>query len=74
MGTQAGLTQIELLLALAVAAILAGIAVPALGGSVEAARAAAARADLLASLATAATRAGLSGTRAVLCPSVDAEH
>ena len=74
MGAQRGLTQIELLLALAVTAMLTGIAVPAVGGGIEAARAASARADLLASLSAAQARAGLSGTRAVLCPSLDAVH
>jgi type IV fimbrial biogenesis protein FimT len=74
MGTQAGLTQIELMLALLVVGLLAGVGVPAWSGSLEGARAASARADLLASLEAAAYRAGFSGTRAVLCPSLDAEH
>jgi type IV fimbrial biogenesis protein FimT len=74
MGAQGGLTQIELLLALLVAAILAGVGVPSLLAGVEGARAAGARGDLLASLSVAATRAGISGNRSVLCPSRDAEH
>ena len=74
MESQRGLTQIELLLALLVAAALAGVGVPAFTGSLEGARAASARGDLLASLSTAATRAGISGNRAVLCPSRDGRH
>jgi type IV fimbrial biogenesis protein FimT len=74
MGAQGGLTQIELLLALLVAAALAGVGVPAISGTLEGARAASARAELVASLSTAATRAALSGNRSVLCPSQDAEH
>ena len=74
MKSQRGLTLIELLAAVAVVAILSGFAVSALGGWLEAARASAARADLLASLAQAAARSGLTGTRAVLCPSVDASQ
>ena len=74
MEAQSGLTHIELLLALLVVAILAGVGLPAWSGGLEAARADSARADLLASLSAAAGRATVTGTRAVLCPSRDAEH
>jgi type IV fimbrial biogenesis protein FimT len=74
MGTQRGLTLIELLLALAGLAIVTGIGIRTCSGALEAARASSARADLLASLGQAVTRASLSGTRAVLCPTVDGEN
>ena len=74
MKTQQGWTLIELMLALAVAAILCGLAASALGGALESARSASVRDDFLASLMLAATRASLSGTRAVLCPTLDAAH
>jgi type IV fimbrial biogenesis protein FimT len=74
MKSQHGLTLIELLIAMSIAAILFGIAAPALSGAIASGRAAGVRADLLASLATAGTRSGTSGTRVVLCPTIDAEN
>lgn len=74
MKTQRGWTLIELMAVAAIAAILLGFALPGIGGALEASRASAARAALLASLASAGTRAGITGTRAVLCPSLDGEH
>lgn len=71
MKAQAGLTLIELMIVLCIAAVLLGAAVPAFSNGLEASRAAQARASLLTSLSTAATRAGISGVRAVLCPSPD---
>jgi type IV fimbrial biogenesis protein FimT len=74
MRTQRGWTLIELVIAVTIAAILLGIAAPALSGSLEASRASGARADLLASLSAASSRAALTGARAVLCPSIDGEN
>ena len=71
MKTQRGLTLIELLIVAAVAAILFGVAVPAFSNGLEAARTSDARAGLLASLATAAGRATITGAHGVLCPSQD---
>lgn len=71
MGPQRGLTLIELLIVVAVAAVLYGVAVPALSGGLEAARGADARSALLSSLMAASNRAALTGTRGVLCPSFD---
>ena len=74
MRTQRGLTLIELVIALLILAIVFGIAAPMVSGALAASRSASARADLLDSLASAAVRAGISGTRAVLCPSPDGEE
>jgi type IV fimbrial biogenesis protein FimT len=74
MKSQTGLTLIELVIAVMIATILLGIAAPALSGSLEATRASAARAALLESLLQAGSRAALTGTRAVLCPSIDGEN
>jgi type IV fimbrial biogenesis protein FimT len=64
-----GFSLIELLVALAIAALLAAFAVPAVSGAFESTRARGAEAALVGSLARAASGASLSGTRAVLCPS-----
>jgi type IV fimbrial biogenesis protein FimT len=74
MGTQRGLTLIELLLVLAGLVIVGGLALSTFVGALEAARAAGARGDLLSSLSQAVARASLSGTRAVLCPTIDGEN
>jgi len=66
-----GFTLIEMLITAAIAALLFGIALPALSGGLEAARACDARSELLASLTTASQRAALTGQRSVLCPSTD---
>jgi type IV fimbrial biogenesis protein FimT len=66
-----GFTLLELMLALGVALILFGVAVPAFSNGIEAARAVDARTNLLSSLTLAANRAALNGARAVLCPSAD---
>lgn len=71
MKKQIGFTLVETMVACALAFILFGIAIPAANASIEAARSADARSKLLQSLIQAANRAGLTGTRAVLCPSVD---
>jgi len=74
MNTAPGFTLIEAMVALAVAALLFGVALPVLSANLEAARAFDARSELLASLTTASSRAALTGQRAVLCPSNDGEH
>jgi len=74
MESQRGLTLIELLICTTIVGIVVGFALPALGGAVEAGRASSVRSDLLDSVALAGTRAGITGTRAVLCPTIDAEH
>ena len=68
-----GFTLIECLIALAIAAILFGVAVPAVSNTLEAARAIDTRSELLASLTTASQRAALTGQRSVLCPSADGQ-
>ena len=71
MKTQAGFTLIELMIVLAIAAVLMGVAVPAFSGGLEAARSMDARSSLLASLQSAANRAAITGVHGVLCPSLD---
>jgi type IV fimbrial biogenesis protein FimT len=73
MKAHAGLTLIELLIAVAVVATLAAVAAPAFSGGLEAGRASDARASLLASLMTAANKAAITGSHGVLCPSRDGE-
>lgn len=68
-----GYTLIELLAALAIVALLAGFALPAFSGAMEATRAGSAEAALLASLGRAGSGAAISGSRTVLCPSLDGE-
>ena len=74
MKAQRGWTLIELVIVVTIAAVLFGAAAPALSGFLEASRAASARSDLLDSLVVAGRKASITGTRAVLCPSIDAEH
>jgi type IV fimbrial biogenesis protein FimT len=74
MKSQRGLTLIELVIVLAIVATLSGLAASALSSALEASRASAARGDLVASLRQAITRAELTGSRSVLCPSIDGEH
>jgi type IV fimbrial biogenesis protein FimT len=72
MEAQRGWTLIELLLVMVALATVSGIAVSSFLSALESSRAGAVRSDLLASLSLAGSRAGVSGTRAVLCPSFDA--
>ena len=67
----AGFTLLELVVVLVIVAALVGAASTAVGDGLEAARAADARARLLASLSLAAHRAALTGYHGVACSSVD---
>ena len=67
--SQNGFTLMEILMALAAMAILAGIAIPSFQDGIEAANAQQVRSALLTTLQRAATRATVTGTRAVICPS-----
>ncbi|MGH8107152.1 MAG: GspH/FimT family pseudopilin [Arenimonas sp.] len=71
MKKQAGFTLLETMTVCVLAFILFGIAIPAANDGLEAARSADARSKLLSSLTDAASRASISGTKAVLCPSAD---
>jgi len=64
----AGFTLIEALIALAVVALLVGVAVPAWSSASESAHAGAAQAALFESLVGAIDHAALTGTEVVLCP------
>jgi len=66
-----GFTLVEALIALAVASVLIGTAVPAWTGAIEAAHASSARAALLASLTRSISHAALTGSEVVLCPGGD---
>lgn len=66
-----GFTLMELMMALAALAVLIGIAVPGFRSGIDAANAQAVRSALLTTLQRSATRATVSGTRAVICPSAD---
>jgi type IV fimbrial biogenesis protein FimT len=67
-GRQSGFTLIEAVIALAVASVLVGTAVPAWTGAAEAAHASSAQAALLASLTQSISHAALTGSEVVLCP------
>lgn len=71
MKTQSGFTLMETMTACVLAFLLFGVAIPAASSGLEAARAADARAELLMSLMQAASRAAITGTKGVLCPSAD---
>ena len=71
MKSQAGFTLIELMIVMAIAAVLLGVALPAFSGGLEAARSLEARSSLLSSLQSASSRAALTGVHGVLCPSLD---
>lgn len=66
-----GFTLIELMICLAIVAVLFGVALPAFSNGIDAARASDARSALLASLMTASHKGALTGHRSVLCPSAD---
>jgi type IV fimbrial biogenesis protein FimT len=66
-----GWTLIELMIVLCLASLLLGLAVPAIGGGIEAARASDARSQLEISLVSASNHAAIAGVRGVLCPSRD---
>lgn len=64
-----GFTLIEAVICLAIAAILLGVAVPALQDAIARSRASATRAELLATWTLAVGHAATTGTEVVLCPS-----
>jgi type IV fimbrial biogenesis protein FimT len=66
-----GYTLLELVIALALALLLLGVAASAVGSGLEAARAGEARTRLLGSLALASVKAGVTGMHTVACASVD---
>lgn len=66
-----GFTLIELLVTLAILGVLLGVALPGVSGALEAARASDAKSGLLTSVMSAASKAGITGRHAVLCPSRD---
>jgi type IV fimbrial biogenesis protein FimT len=74
MNSQRGYTLHELLLGLAGLGILCGIALPSFGDGMAAVRAGEARNALLESLMLASSRAALTETRSVICPSSDGER
>lgn len=63
-----GFTLIELVIALAVVGILAGIALPAIKNAGEAARSGAAKGELLASWLGGVSHAAVTGSEVVACP------
>lgn len=74
-GRIAGFTLIEALIALVVACLLVGVAVPAWSGVLESAHAVSAKADLAATLTRSISHAALAGSEVVLCPGdVDGCH
>jgi len=68
-----GFTLIELMIAIAVAGILMGIAIPSTKSAMYAARSSETHTALLASLMTASSKAALHGVRTTLCPSQDGQ-
>jgi type IV fimbrial biogenesis protein FimT len=66
--TTTGFTLIEALIALFIAALLVGVAVPAWSSASESAHAGAAQAALLESLVRSINHAALTGSEVVLCP------
>ena len=67
-GRSSGFTLIEAVIALAIAGVLVGTAVPAVTGATEAARASSAEAALLATLTQSISHAAIAGSEVVLCP------
>lgn len=63
-----GITLVELMLVVAVLAVVGAFALPALNGAMEAGRAHEARSALLASFTAAVSKATITGARTVLCP------
>ena len=70
----AGFTLIELVTALSVVTILAGIAAPSFAGLIERQHASTAMNSLMTHMALARMSAITRNRRAVLCPSVDGQH
>jgi type IV fimbrial biogenesis protein FimT len=71
MNASRGYTLIELMIAVAIAAVLGAVALPAFSGALEASRSSSVETSLLASLTRSIHRAAITGTRSVLCPSLD---
>ena len=67
-GRPSGFTLIEAVIALAIAGVLVGTAVPAVTGVAEAAHASSAQAALLATLTQSISHAAIAGSEVVLCP------
>jgi type IV fimbrial biogenesis protein FimT len=63
-----GFTLIEAVIALAVASILVGAAIPACMGAIDSAHASSTKAALLATLTRSISHAALAGSEVVLCP------
>ena len=63
-----GFTLIEAMIAMVIACVLLGVAVPAWSGALEAAHATSTKAALLASLTRSINHAALAGSEVVLCP------
>src|SRR5947208_2160011 len=69
--TQRGITVVELMLALAIAAVLFGFATSSVSAAVNAARTSAGLSSLVASLTRARSMAGNNSVEIVMCPSAD---
>lgn len=69
-----GFTLLEALLALAIASVLLGIAIPAFSDAIASTRTGSARAALYDSVIAAGNHATITATQVVLCPSIDGQR